>query len=254
MEHSLGLWTSAKPPSTRGGSPWCNRGSPPSLLFQEGLHGPPRSSDISKATLSPTGSPCSTVSLSPKGGSGVPLCPSPCSRSVAGGHAWLTRRGAGGGAVTWPDDGFQEGDPSSQDLQAGLLPQQGLEATGLVESERAEQSVVAPWHSAGAAGPGVRCKRWGCQVSQKGAGGSRGPRGMQGALLSPWVRGGGTRWGVPPLARGGGTHVSPRGSGRGAPAAPRNGAHRGWRDPCAPPRLAPALPLLTIEPNHCFQD
>lgn len=29
-------------------------------------------------------------------------------------------------AITWPDDGFQQGDPSGQELQLGLLLQEAL--------------------------------------------------------------------------------------------------------------------------------
>lgn len=131
-------------PLNSRGSPWlCDQ-------IHEDFHGcPSHSKRVSMvAPLNPNRSP------------GSPMAPELCSAR----SRWLQSpvlqarsrgcRGAPGScgvgwrAVTWPDDGFQQGDPSSQDLQPGLLPQEGLEATGLGERERAEQS-RARWPCSG---------------------------------------------------------------------------------------------------------
>ena len=98
------------------------------LSIQEGLHGLPW--PWGAPGTCPQGLQPPMLHARSQGGRGAP---SSCGE-----------RRREGGAVTWPDDGFQQGDPSSQDLQPGLLPQEGLEATGLGESERAEQSARSP--------------------------------------------------------------------------------------------------------------
>lgn len=141
-------------------------------------------------------------------------------------HAGRRRRREGG-AVTWPDDGFQQGDPSSQDLQPGLLPQEGLEATGLGESERAEQSARSPpprgrhgWHGTGGTG-GVARRGWrsvGAALAGRGCrcdggvagGGARSPRRVL-LLLSEGCRG--LPWWPQGDAKGSPIPVGPGGAG-----------------------------------------
>lgn len=222
-------------------SPWL------SLSIQEGLHGLPWS-----------------WGPAPRGSS--PLCSMPApgvgGEGAAARPAHAGRGGREGGAVTWPDDGFQQGDPSSQDLQPGLLPQEGLEATGLGESERAEQSARSPrgghgtggtawqgWqgrggtarhggHSGGAAPAGGG-------VPVQWVGGARSPRRVsEGCQRLPWPQGG--CQGLPhPCGVGAG------GGGAGVLCADPGAATAAWVSP-AVPRWGHECPLPAPVPSGCY--
>lgn len=197
--------------------------------------------------------------------------PSPCSSPTPWGDAAPlahARRGGGGhggdimvggGDITWPDDGFQQGDPPGQDLQPGLLPQEALEATGLGggrEQSKEGGGHTGAWPSGCQNLPGGVCVWWGGVPWPHGdAGGAPHPRGSRGVGAGSfgWVWGG-LAGGAHSL-RGGpvcavpqngdptgvvGGHTRPHGA-----RLPMGGGGPGWGGPqalpgsCAPPLYSP---------------